>query len=130
MTASRSGALGGTHAELDPDQVLTTAFVRAAELLGVPQKDQALVLGVSPATVSRYRKSRVLSVDSKEGELALIFLRLYRSLDALLGGERSACREWLYAYNDHLEATPAEIILTVTGLVHVTEYLDAMRGKI
>lgn len=119
-----------SRAAPEPDAVLTKAFLRAADLLGVSQKDQARMLGVSAASVSRFRRNRVIPAQSKEGELALVFLRLYRSLDALLGGERAACREWLHAHNDHLGATPSELILTVTGLVHVTEYLDAMRGKI
>ena len=63
-------------------------------------------------------------------ELALLFLRLYRSLDALLGGDAERCRKWLHAKNLHLAGTPADLIKTVTGLVYVNDYLDAMRGKV
>ena len=38
-------------------------------------------------------------------------------------------RRWIHAENHHLNGTPADLIRSVTGLMHVTEYLDAMRGK-
>lgn len=58
----------------------------------------------------------------------LAFLRMYRSLDTLLGDAES-CRRWLHAENRHLGQIPARLIASVEGLVHVTQYLDALRGK-
>jgi antitoxin Xre/MbcA/ParS-like protein len=112
-----------------PDIVLTRALTRAAELLGLAQKDLAAVLGLSPSTVSRLGR-RPLDPRTKEGELGVLFVRLFRSLDALLGGNAEACRRWFHAHNHHLEGIPAELVQSVTGLVHVIEYLDAMRGKV
>ena len=62
-------------------------------------------------------------------ELAALFLRLFRSLDALVGGDETRSRAWMHAHNHHLNGTPAELVRSVSGLVHVVEYLDAMRGK-
>jgi hypothetical protein len=109
--------------------VLTKAVFRAAESLGLAQRDLARILGVSPATVSRFSR-RPLDPESKEGELAVLFLRLYRSLDALVGGDREKCRSWLHAPNHHLGGVPAALISTIAGLVKSVEYLDAMRGNI
>ena len=109
-------------------RVLTQAVVRAGARLGLAQKDLASLLGVSPSTVSRFA-ARPLDPRSKEGELAILFVRLYRSLDALVGGQDDAARDWMHADNDHLGGPPARLVQTVTGLVHVLEYLDAMRGK-
>jgi transcriptional regulator with XRE-family HTH domain len=111
------------------DVVLTRAVLRAAERLGLSQKDLSGVLGVSPSTLSRLPR-RPLDPRSKEGELAVLFVRLYRSLDALLDGDAVKARRWLHAPNHHLGGTPAELVRTVAGLVHVIEYLDAMRGKV
>lgn len=108
--------------------VLTRAALRAAERLGLAQKDLASLLGVSASTVSRFAQ-RPLDPRSKEGELAALFVRLYRSLDALVGGQDEAARSWLHSENTHLGGPPARLVQTVTGLVHVLEYLDAMRGK-
>jgi uncharacterized protein (DUF2384 family) len=112
-----------------PEVVLTRAVSRAANLLGLSQKELAAVLGLSPATVSRLGR-RPLDPRTKEGELGVLFVRLFRSLDALLGGNEEAGRRWFHAPNHHLEGTPAELVRTITGLVHVIEYLDAMRGKV
>ena len=109
--------------------ILTRAVVRASELLGLTQKTLAATLGISEASVSRLAHGRVIDPRSKEGELAAIFLRMFRGLDAFLGGDEAKAAAWMHAHNHHLAGTPAELIRTVTGLVHVTQYLDAVRGK-
>ena len=73
----------------------------AAARLGLAQKDLAAVLGVSASTVSRFAQ-RPLDPRSKEGELAVLFVRLYRSLDAMVGGQDEAARAWMHADNHHL----------------------------
>lgn len=115
-----------------PDEVvLRKALLRAAELLGLSQKELAGVLGVSAATLSRLvGGERGVDPASKEGELALLLIRVFRSLDALLGGKEADVRAWFQAPNVHLGGIPAVQVRTVTGLVHVAEYLDAMRGKL
>ena len=113
-----------------PDRVLTRALLAAAEHLALSQKEMAKVLGVSAASVSRLGRERTVDPGSKEGELALLFLRMYRSLDAIVGGSDSAAQRWLRAENHHLGGVPAELIETVTGLANVAEYLDAMRGRL
>jgi transcriptional regulator with XRE-family HTH domain len=119
------------HAPATPqaDIVLTRAVLRAADRLGLSQRDLAAVLGVSPSTLSRLPR-RPLDPQSNEGQLAIDFVRLYRSLDALLDGDTGKARAWLFAENHHLGGIPAELIRTIRGLVHVVEYLDAMRGKV
>lgn len=115
-----------------PDRaaVLTGALMAAARSLSLSQRDVARVLGISEASASRLARGRPIDPDGKEGELALLVLRLFRSLDALVGGNEDNLRKWLRARNAHLGGVPAELIRSVTGLVHVAEYLDAMRGKV
>jgi hypothetical protein len=114
----------------DPAEVLSRALLRAAEVLGLNGQTMARVVGVSPASWSRLAAGqRAVDPGNKEGELALLFLRLYRSLDALVGGDPEKARAWLRARNGHLSAVPLECIQSVAGLVRVDEYLDAVRGK-
>lgn len=113
-----------------PDAVLATALLAAAERLGLRGRELAAVIGTSEATISRLRFSHRLDPKSKEGELALLLLRAYRSLDALVGGDDAKARLWLQAENDHLGGVPADRIRTVEGLVDVVQYLDAMRGRL
>lgn len=110
--------------------VLTKAVLNAARRLGLRSRMLAAVLGSSEASISRLQRGRMLDPASKEGELALLFLRLYRSLDALVGGDDGKARAWLHAANEHVGGVPAERIRRVEGLVDVVQYLDAMRGRL
>ena len=111
--------------------VLTKAVVRAARLLAFSQRELARILGVSEATASRLCAGRYeLSPErAKEWELALLVVRLFRSLDALWGHE-AAAHAWLASDNVALAARPADLIPTVEGLVRVVNYLDNARGRL
>jgi transcriptional regulator with XRE-family HTH domain len=118
-------------APLSEPAVLSKATVRAAKLLELTQRDVSAALGVSEATVSRLFSGKyLLSPDrAKEWELARLFVRMFRSLDALWGHEETA-REWLASNNLALAARPKDLLHTVEGLVRVVAYLDAARGRI
>ncbi len=124
-------AIAASDAVSREQTVLTRAVVRAAERLGVTAKTLAAVIGVSEATVSRLRNNAaVLERGSKPFELAILFVRLFRSLDAIVGGDEAVARAWLQSTNTVLGASPAERIRTVTGLVDVIAYLDARRALV
>ena len=130
----RSGPVAPPSAPVpapEPDAVLTKAVVRAATLLGLSQRELAGILGMSDATASRLfaDKYRLSPQRPKEWELARLFVRLFRSLDALWGHEETG-RAWLKTYNTALGATPLELIRTATGLVRVVDYLDNARGRV
>jgi Protein of unknown function (DUF2384) len=86
----------------------------------------------SESTLSRIRnrKRGPIPLGTKEGELALLFLRVFRSLDALVGGNQAHAKAWLHAENHHLGGVPLRRMKKIEGLVDVAEYLDAMRGTI
>ena len=111
------------------DQALVTvAVTRAADAMGVKAAALARVLGVSAPSVSRMPEAYQLKQGRKEWELALMFLRVFRSLDAMLGGNRAQMAAWLTAENDHLQGRPLELIQSIEGIGRVAGYLDAMRG--
>jgi transcriptional regulator with XRE-family HTH domain len=117
--------------DADASLVLATATQRAAALLGLNGAALARILGVSEATVSRVlRGERGLPPGSKEGELALLLVRLYRSLDALVGNDESRRLAWMRSHNDALGGVPATLILAAQGLVAAVAYLDAMRAPV
>jgi antitoxin Xre/MbcA/ParS-like protein len=109
--------------------VVTKAAVRAAGRLDLSHKVLARVLGVSEATVSRMSSGTyTLPADAKPFELALLFVRLFRSLDAITSGDEAVASAWLRAQNVALGGTPLSLLQSVTGLVHVVAYLDARRA--
>ena len=111
--------------------VVTKAVLRAAERLGLSNRAVARILGVSEATVSRMGSgSFVLTPDEKSFELALLFLRLFRSLDAIVSGDEAAARAWLTHEHAVLGGVPAVMIQSLGGLVNVVGYLDARRALV
>ena len=116
-------------AKPDSATVVTKAALRAASQLGLTNKAFATVVGLSDATVSRMRAGDyVLQPDQKSFELALLFVRLYRSLDAIVGGDDAVASAWLKNKNTLLNDKPLALIQTVPGLMNVIQYLDARRA--
>ena len=110
--------------------VLSAAVARAAERLNVSRSLLAKILGVSPATVTRlYAGDYQLEPQRKEWEFGLLFVRLFRSLDSIVG-EESTARNWLTSDNRGLNGRPLDLISNTEGLVRVVHYLDASRGLV
>jgi len=111
--------------------VLTKAALRAAHRLGVSNKILARIVGLSEASVSRMGTGAyTLSAGDKPFELAVLFVRLFRSLDALVHGDDAVARAWMIHSNTALGGTPLDLMQTVPGLVHVLAYLDARRALV
>ena len=110
--------------------VLSAAVARAAERLNVSRSLLAKILGVSPATITRlYAGDYQLEPQRKEWEFGLLFVRLFRSLDSIVG-EESTARKWLTSNNRGLNGRPLDLISNTEGLVRVVHYLDASRGLV
>ena len=110
---------------------LTKATARAAQKLGLKNRTLAAVLGLSEATISRMtRGDYQLNRHDKAFELSVLLVRLFRSLDAIVGGDEGVARQWLANPNVALRDAPINLIQTVSGLVHVIQYLDSRRAQI
>ena len=117
-------------AQPDPSSVLTKTVARAAERLEISSVLLAKILGLSPLTVTHlYNGKFKLDERRKEWELALLFMRVFRSLDSIVGNEQTA-RQWLNSENEGLNGRPIDLIRQTEGLVRVAHYLDASRGLI
>jgi hypothetical protein len=111
--------------------VVTKAALRAATLLGVSNKVLARVIGLSEATVSRMGTGTyTLNSGEKSFELAVLFVRLYRALDAIVHGDDAVARAWLTNQNSALGGKPVALIQSLPGLVHAVAYLDARRALV
>jgi hypothetical protein len=114
---------------LSETAVVTKATLRAAERLEVPARILASMLGLSEATVSRMKRGAFALEDgTKPFELAVLFVRLFRSLDAIVGGDETVARAWLVNANAALDGRPIEKIQTVASLIDAIAYLDARRA--
>ncbi len=128
MKAQRSNKV---RPAADTAAVLSRATVRAARFLGVAQAELAEVIGVSGATLSRLANGqKQLDPGSKPWQLAALFVRLFRSLDAIVGSDDAAARAWLRGENSALGGVPLRLIRDPAGLVRTVDYLDAARARI
>lgn len=119
-------------APADAARVLTKAALRAADVLDVPQRTLAEIIGVSASTLSRAANANApLDPASKAGELAKLWVRVFRSLDAVVGSNDHAARTWLTSANAAFAgATPLERLRSAEGLIHVLHYLDSARARL
>lgn len=122
-------ALAQQKAYSDKSTVLMKAFSNACAELGVSKSEAGKIIGVNRSTLSRKGASG-FEPDSKQGELSLQFVRLYRSLFAIAGGDKGFMQHWFNTNNTALGGRPVELVQSVLGLVSTNAYLDAMRGKL
>ncbi|MBW8028486.1 MAG: DUF2384 domain-containing protein [Ferrovum sp.] len=112
--------------EASRSSILSEALTNAGKQLGMSQSDLGEIIGKNRSAISRGD----IEPESKAGELALLFIRCYRALFVLVGGDSRQMRHWMQCKNLHTGGIPAEQIKSVQGLITVLEYLDAMRGKL
>lgn len=111
--------------------LVTKAALRAAARLDLSNKELARILGLSESTVSRMGAGAyTLPPDQKAFELALLLVRLFRSLDSIAGGDQVVAKAWLRAENSALGGAPLERIMGIAGLIETIAYLDARRALV
>ncbi|ETF02872.1 hypothetical protein W822_08545 [Advenella kashmirensis W13003] len=113
-----------------PATVLAKAVLRAADQLGLKQAELAAALGMHRTAVSRLKTTASLDPSSKQGELALLLLRLARALFALTGGDQDWIRHFMRTPNKITGGIPAAQIETIQGMTTVLQFVDAIRGKV
>ena len=126
MTSLGSARVASTS----PAILLAKAATRAAERLGIRQRELGEIIGISPATVSRAAHGGSLPEDGKAIELATLFIRTFRALDAIVGGDEAVAAAWMRNHNTALGGEPLALMKTVPGLVDCLAYLDARRALV
>jgi Antitoxin Xre/MbcA/ParS C-terminal toxin-binding domain/Antitoxin Xre-like helix-turn-helix domain len=124
-------------ATAQPDQlpaacrVLTEAVGRVATLWKLTNDQLGSILGLSPATASRLRSGGFkLEASSKAFELGQYLVRLFRSLDAMMGSDDAASIAWLRTANLDLDGRPIDLIRSIRGLQDVANYVDDFRAQV
>ncbi|MEP6593125.1 MAG: MbcA/ParS/Xre antitoxin family protein [Acidobacteriota bacterium] len=111
--------------------VVSKAALRAAQRLGVSNRALSRIIGLSEASISRMGSGRyTLSPADKPFELAVLFIRLFRALDAVVAGDEAAARRWLESDNLALGGAPVVLMQSLAGLIDVVAYLDSRRAVV
>jgi hypothetical protein len=115
----------------DEGRILSTAVGRVAGSWKLTNEQLGALLGLSAATASRLRSgSFELDRSTKAFELGQYLVRLFRSLDALMGSDDEGSMSWLRTVNLDLEARPIDLIRSFKGLNDVANYVDDHRAHI
>ena len=115
-----------------PSRVLSQAVAEASKRLKISSSDLGAIIGFSQPTSSRLlNRKYAIPEGSKSWELSAHFVRLYRSLSSLVGGDDALAKKWLTSPNHAFdEQTPLQYIKRIHGLIHACEYLDAHRATV
>ena len=111
--------------------LVAEAVRRIAGFWGLTNEGLGEILGLSGSTVSRLRSGNWdFQPGTKSFELAQYLLRLFRSLDSLLGSDDQAAKSWLASDNLELGGRPVDLIRTIRGLSDVADYVDNYRARV
>lgn len=119
-----------TKPQIEKKYVLAKAVLNAADQLDIKSTVLADILGIHRSGISRLRTKMEIDPKSKQGELAILFIRVYRSLFSVMGGDLDWMKHFMKNQNKVTQGIPEEQIRSITGLVTVLNFLDGLRGKI
>ena len=119
------------HPLVHDEALMSKALLNAARRLEMTNIELAQVVGISESKLSRMdRQEAFVSRSGKEFDLAVLFVRLYRSLDSITGGDRVTSAAWIRNPNKAFDTVPVERMKSLEGLVDVVHYLDCRRAII
>ncbi|MEL0081982.1 MAG: antitoxin Xre/MbcA/ParS toxin-binding domain-containing protein [Gammaproteobacteria bacterium] len=114
----------------DDAALVSGAVCEAASALGLKRLQLAHILGVSEPTVARLKSGQTTLPPGKSFELALLLIRVYRGLFAIVGGDGDSLKHWIKTPNHHFQGEiPAQLMQRIDGIIQVVGYLDAMRAR-
>lgn len=111
-------------------RVLGEAVSRAAANWHLRNGVLGRILGISRTSALRLRNGEFkLKRGEKEFELGQYFVRVFRSLDSLMGSDDEASVSWLRSHNLDLDGRPIELMQSIGGIVRVADYIDGYRAR-
>lgn len=116
-----------TSSNLSKEAVLSKATLNAAKDLGLGHAELARLLGIDEASgLQLVASKRFLDPRKREGERALMLVRIFRALDALVAGDADARVAWMNSHNKAIGDLPKHAIQTTSGLRRTLVYLNSL----
>ena len=110
-------------------ELVFSAAMNAAKLLDVPLQALCDILHMPSVAALRKRASRSGTAQSAEAMLALMWLRVARSLGDLFGPQNIKQQQQFLHSSNRTLGVPLERMRTLEGLAEVAQYIDAYRGR-
>lgn len=111
---------------VDPKVVLARALFNAADHLGLKHAQIASVIGLHGSSINRLKSKLILDPATKQGELALLLIRVYDRVYTLSGGDSEWIFYFMNSYNEVTKGIPIQQIQSITGLFTVLNFVDAI----
>ena len=113
-------------------RVLGEAVSRAASYWKLSDQTLGNIIGISRTSAFRLHDGDFkLKRGEKSFELGQYFVRIFRSLDAIMGSDDAASISWLKSPNLDLGGRPIDLMQeSITGLFRVADYVDGYRGRV
>lgn len=93
--------------------------------MGLTDGQAAQALGLTERQINLLHSGRrYLRAESKAGEIALMIVRIYRAVDALVGSDEATRRRWMANHHQELQCSPQQTITTVVALVNTLDCLE------
>lgn len=112
-------------------RVLSEAVSRAAANWNLTDTDLGRIVGISRTSAMRLSTGEFrLRRGKPEFQLGQYFVRIFRSLDSIMGSDDEASISWLKSHNLDLGDSPLDMMRSIGGLVRVADYIDGFRARV
>ena len=118
-----------TQSNVESKVVLAKSLLNTADQLGLKEAQLASVIGVHCDTISSFKANPELDPVTKQGELAILLIDIYRAVYVLSGGDSEWIHYFMNSYNEATKGVPIEQIQTISGLTTVLHFVDSVRAK-
>lgn len=106
------------------NKTLAKAFFNACEKLGLPEPEQAAVLGIDIKTLRQHRADGDIRPDAIQGGAAIMVISIAKNLSSICGDDKDWILHYMNTYNSTTDGVPRSQILTGDGLKRVSVLLN------
>lgn len=115
---------------INTSKVLTKASWKAAELLGLKPEQFVRILHLECLDMNLSEASLMFDSNSKQGEIALILIRIYKALYHLNGGDIKWMHHFLNSPNLLTGGIPMAQLESMSGLLSVLNTVESLQHKV
>jgi len=115
---------------INTSKVLTKASWKAAELLGLKSEQFVRILHLECLDMKLSEATLMFDPNSKQGEIALILIRIYKALYNLNGSDIEWMHHFLNSPNLLTGGIPIEQLESMNGLLSVLNTVESLQHNV
>ena len=115
---------------IDKSKVLVKASWKAAEQLGLKPEQFIKILHLESVDVNLSEATLMLDPNSKQEEIALILIRIYKAIYTLNGGDIEWIHHFLNSTNLLTGGIPMEQLKSMDGLLSVLNTVESLQQNV